>query len=152
MFNAPVITGRVHTYPDIFENGLFPPPFSKKKYASTRCVFESFSPVHMKTLKWWKYREHPHRTCVMLVVYYVWHHRTRKPLIPSVRRHVDEKPASLKRCVFGDRFHANEKTILPGITLFCTFRLHCTTTWWKCLISFFVEDVNKRRRHSLPPS
>ena len=31
MFNAPVIMGRVHTYPDIFENGLFPPPFSKKK-------------------------------------------------------------------------------------------------------------------------
>ena len=31
MFNAPVITGRVHTYPDIFENGFFSPPFSKKK-------------------------------------------------------------------------------------------------------------------------
>ena len=41
----------------------------------------------------------------MLVVYDVWHHRTRKPPIPSVRRHVDEKLASLKRCVFGDRFH-----------------------------------------------
>ena len=34
-------------------------PFSKK-YASTRSVFESFSPVHMKTLKRWKYDSMPY--------------------------------------------------------------------------------------------
>ena len=29
----------------------------------------------------------------------------------------------------------------------CTFFFrHCTTTTWKCLISRFMEDVNKRRR------
>ena len=34
------------------------------------------------------------------------------------------------------------------ITLFCTFLSRfCTTTTWKCLISRFVEDVNKQRRN-----
>ena len=34
------------------------------------------------------------------------------------------------------------------ITLFCTFlyRFYTTTTW-KCLISRFIEDVNKQRRN-----
>ena len=33
------------------------------------------------------------------------------------------------------------------ITLFCTFLCrHCTTTAWNCLISRFMEDVNKRKR------
>ena len=41
-------SGPVHTYRDIFENGDFFSPFSEK-YASTRSVFESFSPVHTKT-------------------------------------------------------------------------------------------------------
>ena len=41
----------VQTYPDVFE---FCSGF-KKKYASTRSVFESFSPVHTKPLKRWKY-------------------------------------------------------------------------------------------------
>ena len=40
----------VHMYPDIFENGAF-----SEKYASTRSVFVSFSPVHKKTLKQCKY-------------------------------------------------------------------------------------------------
>ena len=32
-----------------------------------------------------------------------------------------------------------------NITLFCTFlSLHCTTTMWKCLISHFVKDGNKK--------
>ena len=31
------------------------------------------------------------------------------------------------------------------ITFSCTFRCrHCTTTTWKCLISRFMEDINKR--------
>ena len=34
------------------------------------------------------------------------------------------------------------------ITLFCTFLSRfCTTTTWKCLISRFIEDVNKQRRN-----
>ena len=35
------------------------------------------------------------------------------------------------------------------ITRFCTFLYRpCTTTTWKCLISSFMDDVNKRRRIS----
>ena len=45
----PVGLGPVHRYPNIFENGEFCLPFFKK-YASTRSVFEPFSPVHSKTL------------------------------------------------------------------------------------------------------
>ena len=36
-------------YLDIFETGDFLQPFSKI-YGSTRSIFESFSPVHMKML------------------------------------------------------------------------------------------------------
>ena len=69
MFNAPVITGRVHTYPDIFENGFFFPPFSKKKISvhtlRVRIVFarprENAKTVEIPMAS--------HRTCVMLVVY-----------------------------------------------------------------------------------
>ena len=39
------------------------------------------------------------------------------------------------------------KTTSTCITLFCTFLYRlCKTTTWKCLISRFMEDVNKRRR------
>ena len=58
-------------------------PFSQK-YACTRSVFESFSPVHTKTLKRWKYDTISYGTCVMLVVYDVWHRRIRKPPFSSV--------------------------------------------------------------------
>ena len=37
--------GPVHTYPDVFKNGAFFLPFSKKS-AFTRSVFKSFLPVH----------------------------------------------------------------------------------------------------------
>ena len=40
-------------------------PFSKT-YASTRRVFESFSPFHTKMLKRWKYDSIPYWACVML--------------------------------------------------------------------------------------
>ena len=37
--------------------------------------------------------------------------------------------------------------------LFCTFVCHCgTTTMWKCLISHFMEDVNKRWGNFLFPN
>ena len=40
----------------------------------------------------------------------------------------------------------NKTTTLHVITLFCTFCCHhYTTTTWKCLISSFMKDVNKRR-------
>ena len=35
------------------------------KYASTRSVFELLLPIHMKTLKRWKYNSIPYRVCVM---------------------------------------------------------------------------------------
>ena len=38
-------------------------PLLKKKYASTRSVFESFSPVHTKTLERWKYDNVSYRAC-----------------------------------------------------------------------------------------
>ena len=40
--------GLDHTYRGIFEKGEFCSPFLKK-YASTRSVFESFSPAHAKS-------------------------------------------------------------------------------------------------------
>ena len=46
---------------------FFPSVF--KKYASTRSVFKSFSPVHTKKLKRWKYQSIPFGACVMLEVY-----------------------------------------------------------------------------------
>ena len=64
--------GPVHKYPDIFENGDFFP---------FRYVFKKLR-VHM--LKRWKDDCIPHRACVMLVVYDVWHYRTWKPPFSSV--------------------------------------------------------------------
>ena len=50
------------------------------------------------------------------------------------------------------RLNKQTKT-LHGITLFRTFFCrHCTTTMEKCLISRFMEDVNKRRLKFLSPS
>ena len=46
-----------------FRKGRF-----SEKYASTRSVFESFSPFYTKTLKWLKYDSVPHWACVMLQV------------------------------------------------------------------------------------
>ena len=42
------------------------------KYASSRSVFQSFSPVLMQTLKRWKYGSIAHRQSVMLVVYMMY--------------------------------------------------------------------------------
>ena len=43
----------------------------------------------------------------------------------------------------------NKKFIYTCITLFCTFLCRrCTTTTWKCLISRFNEDVNRRQQFS----
>ena len=55
-----------------------------KKYAFRRRVFESLSPVHMKTLKRWKNDNIPYRACVILVAYNVWNQRFRKPPFSSV--------------------------------------------------------------------
>ena len=65
--------GQVNTYPDIFEDGdffsLFRNKVGKGGGGSPRSIFESFSPVHVKTLKRWKYDSIPYRACVMLVEY-----------------------------------------------------------------------------------
>ena len=55
-----------------------------KKYASTRSIFKSFSPVHTKKLKQWKYESIPFGACVMLEVYDVWHQHIWKPPFLSV--------------------------------------------------------------------
>ena len=42
----------------------------------------------------------------------------------------------------------SKKQLCTCITLFCTFLSRfCATTTWKCLISRFMEDVNKQRRN-----
>ena len=65
--------GQVNTYPDIFEDGDFflclETRWGKGGGGSPRSIFESFSPVHIKTLKRWKYDSIPYRACVMLVEY-----------------------------------------------------------------------------------
>ena len=48
-----------------------------------------------------------------------------------------------------NRFRQAKQQLCTCITLFCTFLcLRCTTTTWKCLISRFVEDGNKRQQLS----
>ena len=48
-----------------------------------------------------------------------------------------------------NRFGLAKQQLCTCITLFCTFLCrHCTTTTWKCLISSFEEDVNRRQRLS----
>ena len=48
-----------------------------------------------------------------------------------------------------NRFGLAKQQLCTCVTLFCTFLCRrCTTTTWKCLISRFVEDVNKRQRLS----
>ena len=53
-------------YPDIFENGVFFPPFAKKYYASTRSKRANRS---RQSTQRWKYGSSPHRACVNLIVY-----------------------------------------------------------------------------------
>ena len=89
------IFGLVHTYPDIFEHGV------SKKYASTRGVFESFSPVHTKTQKRWKNDSIRSWTCIMLEVYDVWHYRIRKSPFSSTR---NRKADVFKNFHSGQRF------------------------------------------------
>ena len=76
-----------------------------KKYASTRSVFKSFSPVHTKKLKRWKYQSIPFGACVMLEVYDLWHHHHLKTSIFTCP-HVNEKPAFSKPHS-GERFWKN---------------------------------------------
>ena len=67
--------------------------FQKK---NMRSVFESFSPVHTKTLKRWKCESIPYGAYVTVVVYYVWHRRMWKPRTVFVRPHGNEKRAFSK--------------------------------------------------------
>ena len=83
-------------------------PFSKK-YPSTRSVFESFSPVHMKTLKRWKYDNMPYWDDVSW-----WCMTSYSKTSVFVRPLKRKKPAFsksalwkafLKKCFFVDWFH-----------------------------------------------
>ena len=52
-----------------------------------------------------------------------------------------------------NRFRLAKQQLCTCITLFCTIVCHyCTTTTWKCIISRFMEYVNKQRRNLLPLS
>ena len=56
----------------VLKRRFFFPPFAKK-YASTRSAFESFSPIHTKTMEIrLKYDSILHRACVMPVVNDAW--------------------------------------------------------------------------------
>ena len=51
------------------------------------------------------------------------------------------------------RWIGRKTTVHAFFTLFCTFLYrHYMTMTWKCLISRFTEDINKRRRKFLPLS
>ena len=43
-----------------------------------------------------------------------------------------------------NKFRLKKQKLCAYITLFCTFPRHYTTMTWKCLISRFVEDVNRQ--------
>ena len=100
MFN-----GRVDTYPDIFENGnFFPLHFPEKKIRvhtlRVRIVFarphENAETVAIPIASPQSMRN---ASCICCMT------SSYSKTTTSVRPHVDEKPASLKRCVFGDSFH-----------------------------------------------
>ena len=70
----------------VLKRRFFFPPFAKK-YASTRSAFESFSPIHTKTMEIrLKYDSILHRACVMQVVNDAWHR-------VFVHPRVSDKPA-----------------------------------------------------------
>ena len=47
-----------------------------------------------------------------------------------------------------DRFNYQNNNFARATHFFCSFLSRfCTTTTWKCLISRFMEDVNKQRRN-----
>ena len=123
--------GPVNTYPDIFENGDF---FlrSKKKGGSSRSVFESFSPVQVKTLKGWKYDSIPYRACVMLVVYDVWHHAVLRYCLST---RINEKQAFL--------------IISTLRTIFEKKRLRCPKTLFKRERKAKTEKKNLRSKKHL---
>ena len=56
--------------------------------------------------------------------------------------------SSESRSPLSNRGTVGKKTTLHVHSTFYTFLCRfCTTTKWKCLISLFMEDVNKRRRN-----
>ena len=117
--------------PGYFENEDFYCPFSKK-HGSTRSIFKSFLPVHTKTLKRRKYYSIPHGACVMVVVYYLWHHRIRKrPSLPH--SYINEEPAfskisTLESVFWKDAFSVtvfNQKRRMISVDE-ALFSVHCT--------------------------
>ena len=77
------ILGTLHTYLDIFENGEFFPPFSKKIRLQKWRIRIVFGRPH-ENAKQRKYDSIPHRACLMLVLNDVLHHRIWKPPFSSV--------------------------------------------------------------------
>ena len=91
--------GLVHTYQDIFETDICL-YFRKKKSASKRSVFESFPPLHSKTLA------DDGNTIASLTghaLYDVWHHRNPKPSFSSVHT-ITISTLFLKKLHSGNRF------------------------------------------------
>ena len=77
------VLGTLHTYLDIFENGEFFPPFSKKIRLQKWRIRIVFGRPH-ENAKQRKYDSIPHIACLMLVLNDVLHHRIRKPPFSSV--------------------------------------------------------------------
>ena len=59
--------GPLHTYPDMFENGDFFPPFSKKKRIHSKRIGTVLARPY-ENANQWKYDSIPYGACVMLVV------------------------------------------------------------------------------------
>ena len=82
-------------------------------------------------------------------------HVTRNASVARINREFNNDDGNVKRqrerqkkqYVYWAR-HLVCTCIIPLCTLLC--RYGCTTTTWKCLISRFVKNVNKRRRNFLP--
>ena len=102
----------------------------QKKGGSSRSVFESFSPVQVKTLKGWKYDSIPYRACVMLVVYDVWHHAVLRYCLST---RINEKQAFL--------------IISTLRTIFEKKRLRCPKTLFKRERKAKTEKKNLRSKN-----
>ena len=69
----------------------------------------------------------------------------RKSSCPLLRT---SRPNDASKKTIGRFNKQNNNFIRTCITLFCTFLYRfCTTTSWKCLISHFMENVNRQRRN-----
>ena len=111
--------GTVHTYPDTFENRDYFPLFFKK-YAFTRSVIKSFSPVHTKTVNnrntiaFLTERASCQKLMgddIIVLENFRFRPSTRKRVASVFKDLHSLWRAFLKRCVFGDVFSGYVSTV-----------------------------------------